>query len=383
MEVTTLSEGGETQAVAAGADGTVFLVVEVTEGAWILAVPDAGGAGPVLVQLADHLYDYAFAVEPAQVWGLLPAYEGARAVDLTTGEIRASGGRRLPRPGRPRHRRRRRTAPCSSASATARGRGRRCSGSWDPRPGHDGPMLTTEDRDDVTVLRIEHGRVGAMDAELLDALTDAVTASDRALVLTGTGSAFSAGVDLRRILDGGRPYTEEFLTALSRMFRAVFDHPRPTVAAVNGHAIAGGCVLALACDVRLMSGGRIGLAELAVGVPFPTSALEIVRHALGPDAGRAVLARGDRRPRAGAGPRHGRRGGRAPTSSCPRALALATELAARSPEAYRLAKTQLHRPANEAIEATTAEDDAAVLAGWTSEDTRRRIEAALEALTRR
>ena len=86
--VTTLSEGGETQAVAAGADGTVFLVVEVTDGAWILAVPDAGGAGPVLVQLADHLYDYAFAVEPAQGWGLLPAYEGARAVDLTTGEIR-------------------------------------------------------------------------------------------------------------------------------------------------------------------------------------------------------------------------------------------------------------------------------------------------------
>ena len=86
--VTTLSEGGETQAIAAGADGTVFLVVEVTEGAWILAVPDAGTAGPVLVQLADHLYDYALTVEPAQVWGLLPAYEGVRAVDLTTEEIR-------------------------------------------------------------------------------------------------------------------------------------------------------------------------------------------------------------------------------------------------------------------------------------------------------
>ena len=240
-------------------------------------------------------------------------------------------------------------------------------------------MLNTEDRGDVTVVRIEHGRVGAMDAELLDALTDAVTASDRALVLTGTGSAFSAGVDLRRILDGGRPYTEEFLTALSRMFRAVFDHPRPTVAAVNGHAIAGGCVLALACDVRLMSGGRIGLAELAVGVPFPTSALEIVRHALGTNAGRAVLRAET------VGPEQALALGMvdevvAADELLPRALALAAELAARSPEAYRLAKAQLHRPANAAIEATTAEDDAAVLAGWTSEDTRRRIEAALEAL---
>jgi enoyl-CoA hydratase len=243
-------------------------------------------------------------------------------------------------------------------------------------------MLTTEDRGDVTVLRIEHGRVGAMDAELLDALTDTVVACDRTFVLTGTGSAFSAGVDLRRILDGGRPYTEAFLTALSRMFRAVFDHPRPTVAAVNGHAIAGGCVLALACDVRLMSGGRIGLAELAVGVPFPTAALEIVRHALGTNAGRAVLRAET------VGPDQALALGMVDEVTTaeellPRAMDLATELAARSPEAYRLAKARLHRPANAAIEASTAEDDAAVLAGWTSEDTRRRIEGALESLARR
>jgi hypothetical protein len=88
VEITTLAEGAETQAVAAGTDGTVFLVVEVTEGAWILAVPDGGGAGPVLVQLDDHLYDYSMAVEAGQVWAVLPAFEGVRAVDLTTGEIR-------------------------------------------------------------------------------------------------------------------------------------------------------------------------------------------------------------------------------------------------------------------------------------------------------
>jgi enoyl-CoA hydratase len=243
-------------------------------------------------------------------------------------------------------------------------------------------MLNVEEMDDVAVVRIEHGRVGAMDAELLDGLTDAVRDSDQALVFTGTGSSFSAGVDLRRILDGGRPYTEAFLVSLSRMFRTVFDHPRPTVAAINGHAIAGGCVLALACDVRLMSGGRIGLAELAVGVPFPTTALEIVRHALGTNADRAVLRAetvGSEQALA-LGMVHEVT---AADELLPRALDLATELAARSPESYRLAKERLHRPAHEAIAATTAEDDAAVLAGWTSEDTHRRIEAALDALTRR
>jgi enoyl-CoA hydratase len=242
-------------------------------------------------------------------------------------------------------------------------------------------VLTTEDHDGVVVLRIEHGRVGALDVELLDALTDAVTTSDTALVVTGSGSTFSAGVDLRRILDGGRPYTEQLLAALSRTFRAVFDHPRPTVAAVNGHAIAGGCVLALACDLRLMSGGGIGLAELAVGVPFPTSALEIVRHALGSRTGQVLLgARTVDRERAltlGMIDEITEPGG-----LLPRATALAAELAARSPESYRLAKVQLHRAADAAMEATAA-GDAAVLDGWTSDDTRRRIEAALAALARR
>jgi enoyl-CoA hydratase len=200
-------------------------------------------------------------------------------------------------------------------------------------------------------------------------------------VITGTGSAFSAGVDLRRILDGGRAYTEEFLAALSRMFRAVFDHPRPTVAAVNGHAIAGGCVLALACDARLMSGGRIGLSELAVGVPFPVAALEIVRHALGSGADRAVLRAEVVDPDRALGLHLVDEVGWA-DDLLPRAVALARQLAAVPADVYASAKKRLHRPAVAAM-AAAARDDDAVLAGWTSDAARRRIEAALAALSGR
>jgi enoyl-CoA hydratase len=242
-------------------------------------------------------------------------------------------------------------------------------------------MLTVDEDGDVAVVRIEHGRVNALDLELLEALTAAVTGSDRALVLTGTGSAFSAGVDLRRIIDGGARYTEDFLTALSRMFRAVFDHPRPTVAAINGHAIAGGCVLALACDARLMSSGRIGLSELAVGVPFPVAALEIVRHALGPGTDRAVL-RAEVVDRDRALARHLVDELCLPDYLLPDAVVLAGRLAAVPADVYASAKERLHRPAVAAM-AAAADDDAAVLAGWTSAAVRRNIEATLAALSER
>jgi enoyl-CoA hydratase len=125
----------------------------------------------------------------------------------------------------------------------------------------------------VHLVTVENGPVNVLDLELLRGLAETFhgLAEADAVVLAGAGRAFSAGVDLHRILDGGRDYVAEFLPALSAALRAVFDHPRPVVAAVNGHAIAGGCVLVAACDRRLMSAGTIGVTELLVGVPFPAA----------------------------------------------------------------------------------------------------------------
>lgn len=144
-------------------------------------------------------------------------------------------------------------------------------------------MIERTNEDGIETIRLAHGKVSALDVELLEAITGALSeaaASADAIVLTGTGSAFSAGVDLFRMLDGGEAYINRFLPALDDTLRTLFSLPVPVVAAINGHAIAGGCVVALACDYRVMSAGRMGIPELRVGVPFPVSAFEVVRFAL-------------------------------------------------------------------------------------------------------
>lgn len=118
-------------------------------------------------------------------------------------------------------------------------------------------------------------------AELKAAAGDPV----RAVVVTGTGSSFSAGVDLFRLIKDGPAYGQRFLPVLDTMLRDALTFPKPLIAAVNGHAIAGGCILAATCDRRIMAegNGRIGVPELVVGVPFPALPLQIMAARM-PDA---------------------------------------------------------------------------------------------------
>lgn len=149
-------------------------------------------------------------------------------------------------------------------------------------------MIEREQNAGVLTLRLAHGKASAMDVELCQALVDELRNAEqseaRAVILTGTGSIFSAGVDLYRMTNGGATYVDRFFPALRDSLHALFTFPKPIVAAVNGHAIAGGCLLAAACDYRLMSAGRIGVPELLVGVPFPAVAIEILKFACGRDA---------------------------------------------------------------------------------------------------
>jgi enoyl-CoA hydratase len=231
-------------------------------------------------------------------------------------------------------------------------------------------VITVDKHASVAVVRLEHGKVNALDLGLLQAVieTFANLGDADAVVLTGTGRAFSAGVDLNQIVDGGAEYVGRFLPALSAACLAVYDFPRPVVAAVNGHAIAGGCVIACACDVRLMSGGTIGLTELLVGVPFPTVPLEVSRSVLGPRTSSMVFS--GRTLRADEALAIGLIDAVVePEALLDEACARAETLARIPADVYALTKTQLHRPVRERITALQERDDPAVLARWQAAET--------------
>jgi enoyl-CoA hydratase/carnithine racemase len=159
-----------------------------------------------------------------------------------------------------------------------------------------GRVLEISSAGDVTVVTMNHGKVSALDLELCAALTSAFRDfTSGPVVLTGTGGVFSAGVNLWNVVEGGPGYIRRFLPALVEAFEAVFTCPVPVVAAINGHAIAGGCVLAAACDHRIMttSPAGIGVPELLVGVPFPSPALEIVEYVIGPRKARQAVVTGE------------------------------------------------------------------------------------------
>jgi enoyl-CoA hydratase len=244
-------------------------------------------------------------------------------------------------------------------------------------------MIHREDRDGVAVLRLDHGKVNALDTELLGELQEQLVGLARAeggVVLTGTGSVFSAGLDLFRLLEGGADYVRRLLAALDAGLRYLLELPRPVVAAINGHAIAGGCVLAAACDHRVMSAdaGRIGVTELLVGVPFPASAFEVVRGLLAPHHANRVITSGQTLVPAEA-LACGLIDGAVPGPQVlDRACAVARQLAAAPAAAFAICKRQLRAPVLEAI-ARTAVLDTAVHAVWEDPGTQAAIRRYLQA----
>ena len=233
-------------------------------------------------------------------------------------------------------------------------------------------MIEIEKRGEVAVFRMEHGKANAFDLEFCEAivrqLEELKQPSIRAVVVTGQGRIFSAGVDLPRVLEGGLSYLRSFLPALMRAFETLFCFPNPVVAAINGHAIAGGCVLACATDHRLMAlgSGRIGIPELLVGVPFPTLALEIMRLAAAPTHFRDLVYRGATFSAEAAKEKGLVEATVKPEKLLDEGVAVAEALMAVPPEVFAITKRQICDPVMKRVREDAAGFEAAIEELWTA-----------------
>jgi enoyl-CoA hydratase len=235
-------------------------------------------------------------------------------------------------------------------------------------------MIAIDRAGPVRVLRLAHGKANALDVELCTALADAAAdfaaSGDRALVVAGTGAIFSAGVDLKRVAAGGRDYVLRFLPVLERALAALFALERPVVTAINGHALAGGFVIAQAGDRRILArgGATLGAPELRVGVPFPAIAVEILRAALPAERLAAILLAGEI-----SGADAALAGGLVdelaePDALLDRAIAAASSLAAAPERSYALTKRALRAPALESLARRGPAASRDVLEAWSSDE---------------
>jgi enoyl-CoA hydratase len=240
---------------------------------------------------------------------------------------------------------------------------------------------------ELAIVRMQGGKANALGAAMLDALRrafDQVEASDAAgVVVTGTGNAFCAGLALPELIALDRPAMAAHIATFEAVMRRILTCRLATVAAINGHAIAGGCVIALMCDVRIMAAttAKIGLNEVQLGIGLPALVIEPLRIRVPAHAVAIALA----------GRLHDPDTAAAiglidavtdPTSLADAACTRAAELA-RSPVAYAQIKAAILRPVLAAIDAHAEAERAAWLDTWFSDHAQRTLRAAVERITHR
>ena len=223
---------------------------------------------------------------------------------------------------------------------------------------------------DVLILRLNRPPAHAFTTELLADLDAAVrhAAEDcavRCVVLTGSGDFFSGGFDMKAPPRGAAEAVE-MANLYHSVHRQLVALPKPTVAAVNGHAVAGGLVLALACDHRVAPTRRfrVGLTEVAVGAGYPPAASAIAIDRLRADAielmlGAALSWSDD--------PRLSFlfRSQREPATFAEETLALARTLASLPAAAYAHTKAALVRDLLARIDGASDEERVEALSVWT------------------
>lgn len=159
--------------------------------------------------------------------------------------------------------------------------------------------INVEMEGSVAWVTIERGKVNALDDALRNELHECLRQLEddpavRAVVLTGTGKFFTFGLDIPLLLNYTKEEFTGFLTRFADLYAYLFLYPKPVIAALNGHTIAGGCMLATACDYRLMVIGKakISLNEITFGSTIFAGSVEMLRACVGNRNGHAIIYSG-------------------------------------------------------------------------------------------
>jgi enoyl-CoA hydratase len=226
----------------------------------------------------------------------------------------------------------------------------------------------------IATVFLQRGKVNALNPAVVEELsaTFRTLQSDteiRAVVLTGRGKFFSFGFDIPEFLSYSREEFTHYLTSFTTLYRDLFMYPKPLVAALNGHAIAGGCMIALACDSAIMQeGAKISLNEIGFGSSVFAGSTEMLQFRTGPRASEVLYS--------GAmySPADAREIGLvaevvAAEALLGRAREIAGELAAKRPAAFASIKSLLRKPVADAMATREAASIREFVDIWYSEPT--------------
>lgn len=227
----------------------------------------------------------------------------------------------------------------------------------------DGIALITMNRPPANAITYEFA------CEMTAAFDEAEASGAGAIVLTGVGSFFSGGLDLRAIPSYGPERQREFLILVNSLIGRLYAFPKPVVAAVNGHAIAGAFVLVLSTDYRVgpTCDAHFGLTEARVGIPFPAAPTIVVKAELAPADVRYMTLYAQN-----FGPKEAMKRGvldelQPPEELLPRAMEVAQDLASMPADSYARIKHQFRGEAIAAIDRLNKDQSDPMLRSWVSE----------------
>lgn len=154
-------------------------------------------------------------------------------------------------------------------------------------------------RDGITTVTMNRGKVNAINESFVAeglAIFDQLRhdPQTKALILTGQGKFFSFGLDIPELYSLSPEAMTAFIRKFCQLYHDIFIFPKPVIGAINGHAIAGGCILALACERRIMTdgSGKIALNEVTFGASLFAGAVALLRYAVGNTNAEKILLTG-------------------------------------------------------------------------------------------